>query len=93
MISISSGGQTRCSLSNHLIRIRFPYVATEILSSDIPAIHDALVEKEKRSDYLQPFWDFIINKSTEDLSQLNPFVGYWGRIVARLLDKKSDEVG
>ncbi|TIB73962.1 SAPS-domain-containing protein [Wallemia mellicola] len=87
-----SNGKINVVDDQYKLRIRFPYVATEILSSDIPAIHEALVDKEKRSDYLQPFWDFIINKSTEDLSQLNPFVGYWGRIVARLLDKKSDEM-
>lgn len=75
--------------SNH---IRYPYVATEILSSDIPPIHDALVNADNRAEYLQPFWDYIMNKSTEDLGQLNPFVGYWGKIIARLLDRKSDDV-
>ncbi|TIB63592.1 hypothetical protein E3P78_01674 [Wallemia ichthyophaga] len=73
-------------------KLRFPYVATEILSSDIPAIHNTLLEPSNRNEYIQPFWDFIINKSTQELNDLNPFVGYWGKILAKLLDTKSDQV-
>ncbi|KAI9888590.1 MAG: hypothetical protein M1814_006637 [Vezdaea aestivalis] len=66
-------------------RTKFAYIASEILSSDVWSILEALVENQK---HLRKFWEYL-----QTPPPLDPVsAGYFTKVNEMLLDKKTEEM-
>ena len=66
-------------------RLKYSYIATEVLSSETWSILEALMENRQ---YLREFWDFLRRPPPLD----NTIAGYFTKINETLLDKKTEEM-
>ena len=66
-------------------RLKYAYIACEVLSSDTWSISEALMENHQ---YLQRFWEFLKTKAPLDPLQ----AGYFTKVNETLLDKKTEEM-
>ncbi len=66
-------------------RLKYAYVATEILSSETWSILETLMENRQ---HLRSFWDFLRRPAPLD----NTIAGYFTKINETLLDKKTEEM-
>lgn len=66
-------------------RLKYSYVATEVLSSETWSILEALMENQQ---HLREFWGFLKRPPPLD----NTIAGYFTKINETLLDKKTEEM-
>lgn len=66
-------------------RLKYSYIATEVLSSETWSILEALMENRQ---HLREFWDFLKRPPPLD----NTIAGYFTKINETLLDKKTEEM-
>lgn len=66
-------------------RLKYSYIATEVLSSETWSILEALMENR---DHLREFWEFLRRPPPLD----NTIAGYFTKINETLLDKKTEEM-
>ena len=67
------------------LRLKYAYIACEVLSSDTWSISEALMENH---DHLRQFWAFLKRKQPLDALQ----AGYFTKVNETLLDKKTEEM-
>ena len=66
-------------------RLKYAYVACEILSSDVWSISEAVLENR---DALSKFWDYLKQEAPLDPVQ----AGYFNKVNESLFDKKTEEM-
>jgi len=71
--------------------LRYPYVATEVLCSEIWSIVETCVNHS--AHLLAPWWDYILDISPEDMRAKAALASHFAKINAVFLSKKPDEVG
>lgn len=85
-------------MRNRLIRVsirlmayRYPYVATEVLCSDIWSVVETCVNHS--DELLAPFWETVLDRSPEDMKTGMVMASHFAKINAVFLTKKPAEVG
>lgn len=73
-----------------LLRVRYPYVATEVLCSDIWSIVETCVNQQEH--LLAPFWETVLDKSPEDMKTQMVMAAHFAKINAVFISKKPAEV-
>ena len=69
---------------------RYPYVATEVLCSDIWSIVETCVNYSE--ELLAPFWETVLDRSPEDMKTGMAMASHFAKINAVFLTKKPAEV-
>lgn len=69
---------------------RYPYIATEVLCSDIWSIVETCVGNS--TILLTPFWDTVLDTNPEDLKAQNPMASQFMKINSMFLGRKPTEV-
>ena len=70
---------------------RYPYVATEVLCSEIWSIVETCVNHSQ--ELLAPFWETVLDRSPEDMKVEMVIASHFAKINAVFLTKKPAEVG
>lgn len=70
---------------------RYPYVATEVLCSEIWSIVETCVNHNE--ELLAPFWETILDRPPEDMKMEMVMASHFAKINAVFLTKKPAEVG
>ena len=70
---------------------RYPYVATEVLCSEIWSIVETCVNHCE--ELLAPFWETVLDRSPEDMKVEMVVASHFAKINAVFLTKKPAEVG
>lgn len=70
--------------------LRYPYVATEVLCSDIWSIVDAAVNHQDK--LLVPFWETVLDKSPEEVRSQVMMATHFAKVNVAFLGKKPAEV-
>ena len=86
----SGKGESNSSRFQTLISHRYPYVATEVLCSEIWSIVEACVNHSEQ--LLAPFWDSILSRSTDDLKSRSAMASQFSKINGVFMGKKPAEV-
>ena len=68
---------------------RYPYVATEVLCSDIWSIVETCVNHSE--ELLAPFWETILDRSPEDMKMGMVMASHFAKLNAVFLTKKPAE--
>lgn len=76
-------------LDSHL-KERYPYVATEVLCSEIWSIVETCVNEQKQ--VLEPFWETVLDRSAEDMKTQMVMASHFAKINSVFLSKKPTEV-
>jgi hypothetical protein len=76
-------------LSNDVAR-RYPYVATEVLCSEIWSIVETCVNE--RAELLLPFWETVLDRPPDDMKMQMAMASHFAKINAVFLSKKPAEV-
>ncbi|KAG8908524.1 hypothetical protein FRB99_005884 [Tulasnella sp. 403] len=71
-------------------RFKYPYVATEVLCSEIWSIVETCVNQSQQ--LLEPFWDSVLNTSPEDMRSKISLASHFVKINAVFLSKKPEEM-
>lgn len=71
-------------------KFKYPYVATEVLCSDIWSIVETCLSKSDQ--LLTPFWDTILDRTPEDMKTQNVMASHFSKINAMFLLKKPHEM-
>jgi serine/threonine-protein phosphatase 6 regulatory subunit 3 len=69
---------------------RYPYVATEVLCSEIWSIVETCVNEQER--LLVPFWETVLDRPPEDMKTQMVMAAHFAKINAVFLNKKPAEV-
>ena len=69
---------------------RYPYVATEVLCSEIWSIVETCMNE--RTQLLIPFWETVLDRSAEDMKTETVMASQFAKINAVFLSKKPAEV-
>ena len=69
---------------------RYPYVATEVLCSDIWSIVEACIAHADQ--LLRPFWEIVLDRSPDDMKTEMIMAAHFAKINATFLTKKPAEV-
>lgn len=69
---------------------RYPYVATEVLCSEIWSIVDTCVSH--RDQLLVPFWETVLDKSAEEMKSRVVMATQFAKVNVAFLSKKPAEV-
>lgn len=69
---------------------RYPYVATEVLCSEIWSIVETCVNSSEQ--ILAPFWETVLDRSAEDMRMQMTMASHFAKINAVFLNKKPTEV-
>lgn len=69
---------------------RYPYVATEVLCSEIWSIVETCVNQQNQ--LLVPFWETVLDRSPEDMKTQMVMASHFAKINAVFLSKKPAEV-
>ena len=77
--------------SVNLMVQRYPYVATEVLCSDIWSIVETCVHHSE--ELLAPFWETVLDRPPEDMKTGMVMASHFAKINAVFLTKKPAEVG
>lgn len=72
------------------LSLRFPYVATEVLCSDIWSIVEACMSNSEQ--LLGPFWDAVLDLSQEELRSKSILASHFSKINGAFMSKKPTEV-
>ncbi|KAJ6531097.1 SIT4 phosphatase-associated protein-domain-containing protein [Mycena capillaripes] len=88
-------GQFKCALIFHFARygadfIRYPYVATEVLCSEIWSVVETCVNSQ--TELLIPFWEAVLERSPEDMKTQMVMASHFAKINAVFLSKKPAEM-
>jgi hypothetical protein len=78
------------SWASPLIDSRYPYVATEVLCSEIWSIVETCVNSSDQ--LLTPFWETVLDKSPEEMKTEMVMASHFAKINAVFLTKKPAEV-
>lgn len=70
---------------------RYPYVATEVLCSEIWSIVETCVNHSE--ELLAPFWETVLDRPPEDMKMEMVMASHFAKINAVFLTKKPAEVG
>jgi hypothetical protein len=76
------------ALSNYAYR--YPYVATEVLCSEIWSIVETCIGSSDQ--ILTPFWETVLDRSPEDMKMQMTMASHFAKINAVFLNKKPIEV-
>ncbi|KAF9242109.1 SIT4 phosphatase-associated protein-domain-containing protein [Melanogaster broomeanus] len=71
-------------------RFKYPYVATEVLCSEIWSIVETCVNNSE--ELLAPFWETVLDRSPEDMKTEMVMASYFAKINAVFLTKKPAEM-
>ncbi|KAF7799614.1 hypothetical protein EIP86_010852 [Pleurotus ostreatoroseus] len=71
-------------------RFKYPYVATEVLCSDIWSIVEACLAHQDQ--LLRPFWETVLDRSPEEMKTEMITASQFGKINAMFLSKKPAEM-
>ena len=74
-------------VSNHS---RYPYVATEVLCSEIWSIVETCVNEQHQ--VLEPFWETVLDRPAEDMKTQMVMAAHFAKINSVFLSKKPQEV-
>ena len=77
-------------LGSDLISVRYPYVATEVLCSEIWSIVDTCVNRQNQ--LLVPFWETVLDKSPEEMKAQVMMATHFAKVNVAFLSKKPAEV-
>ncbi len=69
---------------------RYPYVATEVLCSEIWSIVETCVNEQHQ--VLEPFWETVLDRSAEDMKTQMVMASHFAKINSVFLSKKPTEV-
>jgi serine/threonine-protein phosphatase 6 regulatory subunit 3 len=69
---------------------RYPYVATEVLCSEIWSIVETCMNEQ--TQLLTPFWETVLDRSAEDMKTETIMASHFAKINAAFLSKKPAEV-
>ena len=69
---------------------RYPYVATEVLCSEIWSIVETCVNQQDQ--LLVPFWETVLDRPPEDMKTQMVMASHFAKINAVFLSKKPAEV-
>jgi hypothetical protein len=69
---------------------RYPYVATEVLCSEIWSIVETCINEQNQ--LLVPFWETVLDRSAEDMKTQMVMASHFAKIVSVFLSKKTSEV-
>jgi hypothetical protein len=69
---------------------RYPYVATEVLCSEIWSIVEGCLQDDGK--LLKPFWETVLNRSSEDMKTQVAMAVHFTKINSVFLSKKPHEV-
>lgn len=73
-----------------LTGIRFPYVATEVLCSEIWSIVEACIAH--REQVLAPFWETVLDRPPDDMRTRMAMATHFAKINGVFMNKKPAEV-
>jgi hypothetical protein len=73
-----------------LATLRYPYVATEVLCSDIWSIVEACLHSDGK--LLLPFWKSVLDRSPEDMKTQVAVAAHFSKINGVFMSKKPREV-
>jgi len=73
-----------------LILERYPYVATEVLCSEIWSIVEACVTNSEQ--LLAPFWETVLDRSPDDMKTRSSMAAHFAKINGVFMNKKPTEV-
>ncbi|KDQ19756.1 hypothetical protein BOTBODRAFT_142481 [Botryobasidium botryosum FD-172 SS1] len=71
-------------------RFKYPYVATEVLCSEIWSIVETCVNNAEQ--LLEPFWETVLNSSPEEMSGKSVMAGHFSKVNAVFMSKKPEEM-
>lgn len=71
-------------------RFKYPYVATEVLCSEIWSIVETCLNHSEQ--LLTPFWETVLDRSPEDMKTQMVMASHFAKINAVFLSKKPAEV-
>ncbi|KZP10869.1 SAPS-domain-containing protein [Athelia psychrophila] len=71
-------------------RFKYPYVATEVLCSEIWSIVETCVNSSEQ--ILAPFWETVLDRSAEDMRMQMTMASHFAKINAVFLNKKPTEM-
>ena len=69
---------------------RYPYIATEVLCSELWSIVETCLSNRDR--LLAPFWDAVLDRTITDMKEKNIMASHFAKINATFLMKKPHEV-
>lgn len=69
---------------------RYPYIATEVLCSDIWSIVETCVREQQQ--LLVPFWETVLERSADDMKTQMTMATHFVKINSTFLSKKPSEV-
>lgn len=69
---------------------RYPYVATEVLCSEIWSIVEACIGHQDQ--LLVPFWETVLDKSPEEMKSQVMMAAHFAKVNVAFLSKKPAEV-
>jgi len=73
----------------HIVQ-RYPYIATEVLCSEIWSIVETSVNK--RDQLLLPFWETVLDRSPDDMKTQMTMASHFAKINSVFITKKPVEV-
>ena len=73
-----------------MVLLRYPYVATEVLCSEIWSIVETCLNHSEQ--LLTPFWETVLDRSPEDMKTQMVMASHFAKINAMFLSKKPAEV-
>lgn len=71
-------------------RFKYPYVATEVLCSEIWSIVETCINDQDR--LLVPFWETVLERSAEDMKMQMVMASHFAKIISVFLSKKPAEM-
>ncbi|KAG6833098.1 hypothetical protein H0H87_011509 [Tephrocybe sp. NHM501043] len=71
-------------------RFKYPYVATEVLCSEIWSIVETCINEQQQ--LLIPFWETVLDRSAEDMKTRMIMVSHFSKVNAVFLSKKPAEM-
>ncbi|KIL67003.1 hypothetical protein M378DRAFT_323035 [Amanita muscaria Koide BX008] len=71
-------------------RFKYPYVATEVLCSEIWSIVETCIREQNQ--LLVPFWETVLDRSAEDMKTQMVMASHFAKIISVFLSKKPAEM-
>ncbi|KAF9014193.1 SIT4 phosphatase-associated protein-domain-containing protein [Cyathus striatus] len=71
-------------------RFKYPYVATEVLCSEIWSIIETCIHEQRQ--LLVPFWETVLDRSSEDMKTEMIMASHFVKITSSFLNKKPAEM-
>ena len=71
-------------------RVRYPYVATEVLCSEIWSVVETCIANQDQ--LLVPFWETVLEKSPDEMRSQVVMAAHFAKVNVAFLSKKPAEV-